>query len=315
MQFDADQLRALAAIAASGSLDGAARTLHVTPSAVSQRLRALESATGQVLVVRSRPARMTAAGELLVRLATQLQQLERETARELRGGRGEQARPRLEVAVNADSLATWFLPAVAPLAETVELRLHREDERQTGELLRRGVVMAALTGDPEPVAGCHASAIGTMRYVPVAAPEFAERWFGGGRAGDGRAGGGSSSRGPSGGDAFAAALHEAPIVDFDAADELQDRFVARLTGAAPTGAPRHRIPATADHLRAIELGFGWGLLPQLHPAVAERSARLTAISDERLDVPLYWQRWTLRTEPLMRLTELVLAAARDRLVR
>ena len=155
--FDVEQRRALAKIADGGSLDAAARALHLTPSAVSQRLRALEGAAGRVLVVRSRPVRMTEHGERLLRLARQIVLLEQDAARELGRGAADAAgetaagsdaagATALTVAVNADSLATWFLPAVAPLAaDGVALRIHREDERQTDRLLRSGEAMAAVT--------------------------------------------------------------------------------------------------------------------------------------------------------------------------
>ena len=103
MDIDLDQLRALAAAVEHGSLDAAAGVLHVTPSAVSQRLRALEATTGQVVLVRSRPVRPTPAGEALVRAARQVDLLLADTARELSP---DGARPVLPVAVNADSLAT-----------------------------------------------------------------------------------------------------------------------------------------------------------------------------------------------------------------
>jgi LysR family transcriptional regulator, chromosome initiation inhibitor len=293
VDFDAQQLRALAAIAAAGSLDGAAAALALTPSAVSQRLRALERASGQVLVVRSRPIALTAAGEVLLRLATQVALLEEEAARELAGDRAETARAPLAVAVNADSLATWFLPAVAPLADALELRVHREDEGRTSELLRRGVVMAAVTSADEPVAGCETTALGVMRYVPVAAPALAARWFpdGAGRAG---------------------AFRRAPVVSFDADDRLQERFLRIQTGADPRP-PVHLVPASADYLRAIELGFGWGLVPEQQLAARGRDGGLVTIAAERLDVALRWQRWSLRTASLTALTDAVLAAARTAL--
>jgi LysR family transcriptional regulator (chromosome initiation inhibitor) len=305
MEFDSQQLRALAAITAAGSLDGAAEALRLTPSAVSQRLRALERAAGQVLVVRSRPIALTAAGEVLLRLATQVALLEQEAGRELAGAGPEEDRARLAVAVNADSLATWFLPAVAPLADAIELRVRREDETQTSELLRRGAVLAAVTTETAPAAGCVASALGAMRYAPVAAPAFAARWF----AGDAPAPGG----GARGDDAREADLADgfgrAPVVCFDDADELQERFLRTRTGAGITGS-RHLVPASADYLRAIELGFGWGLAPELQ--LGDRVARggLVVLDDARLDVPLQWQRWSLATASLTRLTEAVLTAGR-----
>lgn len=305
MEFDSQQLRALAAIAAAGSLDGAAVALRLTPSAVSQRLRALERAAGQVLVVRSRPVALTAAGEVLLRLATQVALLEREAGRELAGEQAEEGRALLAVAVNADSLATWFLPAVAPLADAIELHVRREDETQTSELLRRGAVLAAVTTEAAPAAGCVASALGAMRYVPVAAPAVAARWFGDGDPAPGRDARGDGSRET----ALADGLHRAPVVCFDDADELQGRFLRARTGAGISG-PRHLVPASADYLRAIELGFGWGLAPELQ--LGDRVARggLVVLDDARLDVPLQWQRWSLATASLTRLSEAVVTAAR-----
>jgi LysR family transcriptional regulator (chromosome initiation inhibitor) len=327
VEFDAQQLRALAAIAAAGSLDGAARTLHVTPSAVSQRLRALESATGRVLVVRSRPVRLTPSGESLLRLAKQIALLEDDAARELDGGRAVSAdgalhgghaapaRTVLAAAVNADSLATWFLAAVAPLVADIEprsdreeqhriadlpsggieLRIHREDEHRTGDLLRGGVVMAAVTTEREPVAGCRVTPLGAMRYAPVASSAFAERWFG--RAG------------------IEAEFARAPMVTFDDDDTLQHAFLRRradLDGSPPM----HRIPATADFLRAVQLGFGWGLVPELQIAAlpADAADALVVLADDRFDVPLYWQQWSLDTASLSALSAAVVAAGRDALV-
>lgn len=292
--YDSQQLRALAAIAAAGSLDGAATALALTPSAVSQRLRALERACGQVLVVRSRPIALTAAGETMLRLATQVALLEEETARELAGDRaGERERTPLAVAVNADSLATWFLPAVAPLADAIELRVVREDEALTSELLRRGVVMAAVTTEARPVAGCAATALGAMRYRPVAAPAFAARWF---------------PRGTARADAF----RRAPVVTFDAADRLQQRFLRQQTGVDPQP-PFHLVPASADYLRAIELGFGWGLVPEQQLSARPSPDGLVTLAREQLDVALHWQRWSLPTASLDALTDAVVGAARARL--
>src|SRR5215211_4911193 len=207
MQFDLEQLRTLSAVVEQGTLDAAATVLHVTPSAISQRLRALETAAGRVLLVRSRPARATAAGETVLRLARQVEL----AAAELAGG--EDAAPAaLGVAVNADSLATWFLPALAPLAGEVAVHLHREDEANTARLLRAGTVVAAITVDPAPVAGCDVTALGAMRYRPMSAPGFAARWF---------------PEGPA-----PAALARAPMLVFDRDDPLQHAYLsARAPGA------------------------------------------------------------------------------------
>lgn len=313
MEWDLAHLRALDAAVAEGTFEAAARALHVTPSAVSQRLRALETATGQVLLVRSKPVRVTAAGEPVLRLARQIAVLGDETARALGADSspdGSPALPALSVAVNADSLATWFLPAVAPLASEALLHLRREDEGRTAELLRDGSVVAAVTTVADPIAGCLVTRLGSMRYRPVATPEFIDRWFAGRSLADG--------------------LRSAPVVVFDQDDPLQHAFLARHAGQAGqagrageagragTAPQAHLIPSSADYTRAIAMGFGWGLLPELQLDAREGTSAAEALvrlpgADDHVDVALHWQHWRLRSPALDRLTEAVVTAARSSL--
>ncbi|CAA9387502.1 MAG: Transcriptional regulator ArgP, LysR family [uncultured Quadrisphaera sp.] len=293
MDLDLSQLRALSAAVAEGSLEGAARALHVTPSAVSQRLRALEVATGRVLLVRSRPVRVTESGQVVLRLARQVELLGADAARELEPD-GD-AEPRvLAIAVNADSLATWVLPALAPLGAEVRFDVHREDQDHTAALLRSGAVVAAVTTDPDPVPGCSVTRLGSMRYRPMAAPGFAARHL---------------PDGPT-----PAALAVAPVVVFDRKDDLQHRYLrSRLDG----GPARHlhHVPASADFLAAVRLGLGWGMLPDLQSAEHEAAGELVDLDPAgAVDVVLHWQQWKLRSASLDRLGEAVLAAARAHLV-
>jgi LysR family transcriptional regulator (chromosome initiation inhibitor) len=285
---EVDQLRALAAAVEHGSLDAAAAVLHVTPSAVSQRLRALEASTGQVLLVRSRPVRPTAAGEVLVRTARQLDLLLADAAREVGAQAGPTARPVLPVAVNADSLATWALPALASVADHLLVDVRREDETRTGALLRDGTVVAAVTTEARPVAGCRSRPLGAMRYQPVAAPAVVRRFFAEGATAD----------------AFAAA----PVLVFDRTDDLQHAYLRRhADGLRP---PAHHVPSSADFLAAVLLGMGWAMLPDLQAAPHVASGALVELDPAGVvDVQLHWQRWTLRTPALDALTAAVTAAA------
>ena len=88
---DGEQLAAFAAVIELGSFDAAADRLHLTPSAVSQRIKALEQRVGQVLVVRQKPCIATPAGVPLLRLATQTALLEAEALAEMGGGSVETA--------------------------------------------------------------------------------------------------------------------------------------------------------------------------------------------------------------------------------
>ena len=289
VDVDLDQLRALAAAVEHGSLDAAARVLHVTPSAVSQRLRGLETAAGQVLLVRSRPVRATAAGEALVRAARQVDLVLAGATRDLAPGG---TRAVLPVAVNADSLATWVLPALATVAEDALVDVRREDQTRTSTLLREGSVVAAVTTEARAVAGCRSTALGAMRYRPVATPGVARRWFPEGATPD--------------------ALAAAPVVVFDRADDLQHAYLRR---AGVVGAPpAHYVPASADFLAALLLGMGWGMLPDLQSAPHVASGALVELDRAgAVDVQLHWQRWALRTPSLDALTAAVVAAARREL--
>jgi LysR family transcriptional regulator (chromosome initiation inhibitor) len=285
--YDPHQLAALSAAVAEGTFERAARALHVTPSAISQRVRALETATGRVLLVRSKPIRPTASGAAVLRLARQVELLSTDTAAELGTASGPAA---LTIAVSADALATWVLPALAPLAGDTCFRLLREDEARTSALLRDGAAVAAITAEAEPVAGCTVRPLGRMRYRPAASADFAARWF---------------PDGPT-----AEALARAPVVTFDAEDRLQHRWLVERAGrdAAP---PAHRVPSTADFASAVALGLGWGMLmdPQLEDPAA--SAALVVLDpDATVEVPLFWQQWRLRTVALDRTADAVVAAAR-----
>jgi LysR family transcriptional regulator (chromosome initiation inhibitor) len=290
MDLDLGQLRALDATVREGTLEAAARALHVTPSAVSQRLRALEIATGRVLLVRTKPVQVTESGQAVLRLARQVALLAADAARELGSADAPDRLPSLPIAVNADSMDTWVLPALAPLAGDYAFDLHREDQEHTSALLRGGTVMAAVTAEADPVPGCSVTSLGGMRYRPMAAPAFAARWFAGRPTPE--------------------ALRNAPVVVFDRHDDLQHRY---LRSRGVHGHPQaHYVPASADYLAAIVLGFGWGMVPdQQRPAAGGELVDLDP--DGTVDVVLHWQQWKLRSASLDRVREAVLAAARTQL--
>jgi LysR family transcriptional regulator, chromosome initiation inhibitor len=287
MNLDLAQLRALDATVRGGTLEAAARALHVTPSAISQRLRALEVATGRILLVRTKPVQVTESGQAVLRLARQVDLLAADVVRELGGNPSPERVPVLPIAVNADSMATWVLPALAPLAGDVCFDLYREDQEHTSALLRAGTVMAAVTADAEPVPGCTSTRLGGMRYRPMATPAFARRWF---------------PDGPTAG-----ALAEAPVVVFDRRDDLQHRYLHAQAGPDVTP-PLHYVPAATDLVAAVGLGLGWGMVPDLlAPAVPDELMELDPGQAE--DVVLYWQQWRLRSPTLDRVREAVVAAA------
>ncbi len=292
MDLHTDQLRTLVTVVDHGTLDAAARELQITPSAVSQRLKALESSVGQVLLRRTKPVRPTAAGQVILRMARQLIVLSADAAVEL-GGSSVAATSTLPIVINGDSLNTWALDALARVDpdRRICFEVHRADEAMSTQLLRDGAVMAAVTSVAEPVQGCTVRTLGTMRYRPMASPDFVRRWF---------------PAGPT-----VEALAEAPMIAFDRDDRLQDRYLRRRTRRR-LQPPRHYIPVSADFARAIALGLGWGMLPRQQSAELERDRRLVEIdAGVHVDVPLYWQQWKLHSPSLARLADAVVEAAAE----
>jgi len=293
-----DQVRTLLAVVDEGTFDAAAAALHVTPSAVSQRVKALEQRTGRVLLMRTKPVRLTESGQVVVRLARQLAQLERDARAELgMSNTGEPAR--LSIAVNADSLATWFLPALTRVPEGLRIcfELHREDQDHTTALLREGLVMAAVTSSSNPVQGCSVRPLGHMRYLPVASPSFAARWLG---------------RWPE--TSLRQVLADAPVVVFDRRDDLQDRFARKLTRGPGAGPLRHYVPASEGFVEAVVSGMGWGMVPRAQAEPRLRVGTLVDLDPDRpIDVPLFWQQWKLDSPALAAAADVVAAAAADAL--
>jgi LysR family transcriptional regulator, chromosome initiation inhibitor len=304
MQIDSRQLTAFAAVLREGSFDAAARALHLTPSAVSQRIKALEERLGRVLIRRASPCMATEAGESLQRHAQQLQLLEAQAlapfgigaaapgnAGASRSTAAASAALPLAVAVNADSLATWFVPALAALRERhdVLMDLHVEDQDHSSALLRQGRVLAAVSAQALPVQGCRVRPLGRMRYLAVASPAFMRRHFTQG--------------------VDEAALSRAPCNVFNQKDQLQARFMRRLS-RRKLDPPQHRVPGTHGFVHAAVQGLGWGMNPDVLVAPLLASGDLVELVPGRfLDVPLYWQHWSLDAPVLKALTDAVCNAA------
>jgi LysR family transcriptional regulator (chromosome initiation inhibitor) len=280
----------LAAVVDEGTLDAAARRLHITPSAVSQRIKTLEEQLGRLVLVRSKPVRATEAGAAIVRLARQAALLEHDTLIALGDHASEGSLTRVPLAVNADSLGTWFLPPLARLGRrhAVVFDLHRDDQDFTAALLESGTVMGAVTSRAAAVSGCRVSVLGAMRYEAVATPTFVERWLSGERGSD---------------------LAAAPLVDFDRRDDLQNAWLA-AQGVDPALPPRHYVPASNDFATATRLGLGWAMLPRLQSQEALDRGELVLLGGEPVDVVLHWQQWNLRSPLLDAIADEIVAEGR-----
>lgn len=290
--LDYAALSALASVVREGSFERAARALHVTPSAISQRIRQLEERVGCALVVRGQPCRPTATGRRLCQHVDRVQLLEQDLQGTLPAlAPGGVARVALPVAVNADSLATWLAPAIAAFAadHPVLMEVAVDDQDHTTEWLRSGAVLAAVTATARPAPGCNSRPLGTMRYVAAASPAFMQRYF----------------KGAVG----AGALAKAPSLLFNTKDELQARWVRRLCHR-DVEMPRHTLPSSHAFVTATLAGMGWGMHPlAMIAAHLDDGSLVELVPGTPLDVPLHWQSARAASGVLDGLGRAVLAAA------
>ncbi|MEM9795600.1 MAG: ArgP/LysG family DNA-binding transcriptional regulator [Pseudomonadota bacterium] len=284
--FAPSLLATLDAVCETGSFELAAARVHVTPSAVSQRMRALSEAAGGAVFERLQPATPTALGRRLLRHAREVGALEAGLAADL-GRDGD--RPVVAIALNADSLETWVVPGLATVPG-FRFDVTIADQDHSADLLRRGEVSAALTAEADPLPGCDAHRLGALAYRAVCTPDFAARYF------------------PDGPDA--AALATAPMLQFNLQDGLQHRWIRTVTGQA-LHPPTHRIAATSPLQHALRAGLGWGVNPAVMMEADLASGRLVALAPEvTLETTLSWQIGRAMAGPLAPLTRAIRKAAR-----
>lgn len=281
--FDYKLLSALATVVEQGGFERAAQRLGLSQSAVSQRIKLLEMRLGQPVLVRGTPPQPTAIGQRLLNHVQQVRLLEGDLQQQVPALDEDGAVQRLRIALNADSLATWWPAAVAGHCRDSGLLLDLlvEDQAVGLRRMRGGEVAACLCASPRPVAGARARCLGAMRYLALASPAFIDRHLGEGCDG--------------------ARLAVAPGIVFGPDDSLQQRYLAALGHGG--GFFHHLCPSSEGFVRMAEAGLGWGMLPELQVREQLRDGRLRALHPGRhIDVPLYWHAWRLGGEHLERLT-------------
>ena len=297
--IDHHLIQAVAAVVREGSFEGAARALKVTPSAISQRVKLIEERLGSVLIVRGQPATATEIGARVCRHAELVGALEAELHRDL----PELAQvgmacgtATLRIAVNADSLSTWFVDAMAHFGQedATLLELAVDNEDHTADWLRRGRVLGAVTSIASPVQGCRSRRLGALRYLATASPAFIGRHFADG--------------------VDAESLARTPSLKFDGKDELQSQWVRRLLRRdVPLMA--HRVPSTRASMDAALAGVGWGMNPECLAREHIAAGRLAELVPGLvIDVALYWQSARLPVPSLDRLGRAVAVTAAEALV-
>lgn len=286
--LDLKQLQAFAYVVEEQSFDKAAALLHVSQSAISQRIKALESQIGQALLIRSNPLRPTDAGLKVLGYYQQMHLLQHELLADI-DPESDRSRftnqNKVRIAINADSLDTWFLKAIAPVIQAHHLLvdLKVDDQDATHELLKNGEVIGCISSVTSNLQGCHSVLLGYMAYYPVCTQAFKEQYF----------------STPMKADDF----RYAPAVEFNHKDQLQTRYVGQFWGIEPGQYPAHEIPSSKSFFEFLALGLGWGMVPDIQVKSLLDDATLIKLTpDKFLKIPLYWHVWNLKSNLIKHIT-------------
>ena len=300
--FDPDALECLAAIVEEGGFERAAQRLAITQSAVSQRLRALEAQAGTVLIVRSRPLKATAAGQLLLKHTRMLRLLRADLDRDLKelapsSMRGAREDERISIAINADSVASWALQALTGLArQGLPMEIITDDQDFTHEWLRQGQVLGCVTTLAQALRGCKMVALGAMEYIAVATPELAQQRLG--------------SLGLT-----AHNFRDIAFVAFNRKDDMQSEFVSKAFGLKSVTLNQLFVPSSEGQLRAVLAGWGVSVVPRLLAQELVDQGQLVNLAPHvTLPIQLYWHCWNLESEVLDALSAALVQSAAQFLV-
>ena len=295
--FDPAALECLAAIVEEGGFERAAQRLSITQSAVSQRLRSLEAQVGTVLVVRSRPLKPTAAGRLLLKHTKQLRLLRADLDRDLKelapsSAGGARDDERISIAINADSIATWALPALGDLVrQGLPFEIIADDQDFTQEWLREGSVLGCVTTLKQALRGCRMVALGTMGYVAIAQPQYARERL-------------PRGLGPHN-------FRDTTFIAFNRKDDMQADFVAKACGLKRVSLDQVFVPSSEGQVRAVLSGWGVSVVPELLVRGMVEQGHLVEVGNgHRMQVQLFWHCWNLESEVLDALTAAITRAAR-----
>ena len=295
--YDLDALECLAAIVEEGGFERAAVRLSVTQSAVSQRLRALEAQVGTVLLVRSRPLKPTAAGRLLIKHAMQMRLLRADLDTDLKDltpdASASREEDRISIAINADSIATWALPALGGLvSEGLPIEIITDDQDFTHEWLREGQVLGCVTTLKQALRGCKVLPLGAMHYVAVAGRDYARTYCSQGL--------------------HAHNFRQIPFIAFNRKDDLQVEFVGRALGLRRVTLSQRFVPSSEGQVRAALAGWGATVVPELQVRDLLASGDLVNLAPAvTLPVNLYWHCWNLNSVVIDRLTDALSKAATE----
>lgn len=291
--LDSKQCEAFLAVVEGGSFEQAGLNLYLTASAVTLRVQALEKNLGQLLLIRGKPNVLTQAGQKLFEHLQHTRRLEQNFLHHLTRDTHTHFYKTI-IASNADSLATWLLPALKDvlIEEKILIEIHIDDQAHTYPLLEKGTVNACISIEDQPMRGCEAKYLGSMHYKMIATEQFKAKWFAQG--------------------INRQSLRTAPAIIFNEKDDVHFNKLEKMYGLTKRTYPHYLIPSSESFINAIALGLGYGFAPnfQIQALNQHKPTLIELLPEASIDIPLYWHHWQQQTLPLQVLTEHLIKNAR-----
>ncbi len=275
-----------------GGFEKAATSMNLTQSAVSQRVRLLEERVGKILLSRTSPPQPTDAGQQLIKHYLQVRLLEDGLEGEVSGA-NEPLPVRISLGINADSLSSWFLPAIEDLLKDgkILIDMHVDDQEQTHKLLRDGVVVGCISDLASPMQGCKVDFLGSMKYRLLARSDFISKWF------------------PNG--LTASASENAPAVMFTHKDMLHHKILQSVLGNDVTVKAIHYVPSNQQFIQMISAGYAYGMVPDWQSETLRTNGDVVEVHERAFaSVKHYWHCWNIDSAPLNTLSDTLVNKAK-----
>ena len=286
------QLEALGAVIEHGGFDKAADALGLTQSAVTQRVKHLETHFGKPLLVRSNPPVLTDAGLPLYAHFKKMRLLEEDLKMDM--GEGIAGTP-LSLGVNASTLGSWFLPALGHIMKLTLVDLHVGEAKVVHELLQLGNLAGCISIRSKPSRGCSVRYLGKLVLRCIATKEFKQRHF------------------PQG--IGVKEMKSAPAILFHPESQMMRMYQKNVMGIMPFDVPTHIVPSQHEYLQMISNGVAYGFLPEplFHQFQADKGLiDLSPLAP--VVIPQYWHRWGIESDLLGMVTRTILEEARVNLL-
>jgi len=289
--LDYKGLEALYTVQELQSFEEAAKKLHITQSAISQRIKNLEILYGQPLLNRTLPYRATSLGQQLIGHFTRICLLESELEKQLSAVN----KPSIAIALNRDSLETWFMDVIkkTDIFNQIALKVIADDQEKTLEYLKTGQVSACLSTSEKEIMGGKVQFLGDMEYVLAGSPEFVNQHF--------------MKANPK------ECLAKAVALKFDHHDTLHERYMEKFFGLNGKELNYHILPSVLGFKQFVLLGYGYGLIPKIDIVNELKKKQLVKVYDKTWKIPLYWHYWEVESSLYRKFNEEMIQHAKHRL--